>query len=98
MKSILIPALALFAATPGIASAADAATQRFEHEGSVYVYTVTKAGNGRVISGVEEKSGKTFRLRVDDRRVRGNVGSRQVTFALRDVEAIEATPAIVASR
>ncbi len=97
MKIFLLPAMALFAIMPTIAHADDAATQRFEHDGSMYVYSVTTVGKVRVISGVEEKSGKPFRLRVGERQVRGNVGSQQVTFSLRDVEPIKkASPSLAA--
>lgn len=88
MKKILLPAVALFAAVPAIAHAEEAAAQRFEHDGRIYSYTVSDTGNYRVISGVEEKTGKPFRLRVGENRVRGTVGSQQVSFALRDVEPL----------
>lgn len=82
MKKILVPALALFALTP---AAAHAQEQRFEHQGRVYAYTVTEVDGYRVISGVEEKTGKRFKLRVGEHRVRGTVGTQQVSFPLRDV-------------
>ena len=85
MKQILIPALALFALAPAAAHAED---QRFEHKGRVYSYTVTQADGYRVISGVEETTGQPFKLRVSERRVRGTVGSQQVSFPLRDVEPL----------
>ena len=91
MKKIILPILALFAAVPATAHAEDAATQRFEHKGSSYSYTVTQVGDVRVISGVEERTGKPFTLRVGQHRVRGTVGSQQVSFPLRDVEPL-ATP------
>lgn len=87
MKKIIIPALGLLMLAP-VAAHAEEAERRFEHDGSVYVYTVTQVGSTRVIAGVEEKSGKPFRLRVGERRVRGTVGSRDVSFALRDVEPL----------
>ncbi len=98
MKKIIFPILALFAAVPAIAHAEDAATQRFEHKGSTYSYTVTQVGDVRVISGVEERTGKPFTLRVGTHRVRGTVGSQQVSFPLRDVEPLTKPAAILASR
>lgn len=88
MKKFFLPILALAALAPAAARADEPAPQRFEHQGRVYSYTVTQAGDYRVISGVEEKSGKPFTLRVGEKRVRGTVGSQQVSFSLRDVESL----------
>jgi hypothetical protein len=88
MKKIFLPTVALLALVPTIAHAEEPATQRFEHGGSSYSYTVTQVGDVRVISGVEERTGKPFSLRVGTHRVRGTVGSQQVSFALRDVEPL----------
>ena len=98
MKKIILPILALFAAVPATAHAEDAATQRFEHKGSSYSYTVTQVGDVRVISGVEERTGKPFTLRVGQHRVRGTVGSQQVSFPLRDVEPLAKPAPTLASR
>ena len=97
MKKIILPALALLALVPGAVHAEEAAAQRFEHGGSIYSYTVTQVGGTRVISGIEEKTGKPFRLRVGEHRVRGTVGSQQVSFTLREVEPL-AKVTILASR
>lgn len=98
MKNIFLPVIGLLALTPAIAHAQDSAPQRFEHKGSVYSYTVTKVGDYRVISGVEERTGKPFTLRVGTHRVRGTVGSQQVSFALRDVEPLLKPTATLAAR
>ncbi|MBB6427619.1 hypothetical protein [Sphingopyxis sp. JAI128] len=98
MKNYILPALGLLALAPTAALAKDEAVKRFEHEGSTYSYTVTKVGDTRVISGIEERTGKPFTLRVGDRRVRGTVGSQQVSFALRDVEPLETETTTLASR
>lgn len=98
MKKFILPALGLLALAPSIALAKDAPTNRFEHEGSTYSYTVTQVGDTRVISGVEERTGKPFTLRVGQHRVRGTVGSQQVSFALRDVEPLAKPAATLASR
>ena len=95
MKKILVPALALFALTP---AAAHAQEQRFEHQGRVYAYTVTEVDGYRVISGVEEKTGKPFTLRVGEHRVRGTIGSQQVSFALRDVKPLTKAATTLAAR
>ena len=95
MKKILVPALALFALTP---AAAHAQEQRFEHQGRVYAYTVTEVDGYRVISGVEEKTGKPFKLRVGTHRVRGTVGTQQVNFSLRDVEPLGEAAVTLAAR
>ena len=96
MKKIIIAAAALFALVPAAVQAEE--TRRFEHGGGVYVYTVTETSAGRVINGIEEKSGQPFKLRVGERRVRGTVGSQEVSFALRDVQPLVKPSATLASR
>lgn len=96
MKKLILPALGLLALAPLAAHAEE--THRFEHAGATYSYTVTKVGEYRVISGVEERTGKPFRLRVGEHRVRGTVGSQQVSFPLRDIKPLAAPVTTVASR
>lgn len=98
MKKFILPALGLIALAPTAALAKDEPVKRFEHEGATYSYTVTKVGDTRVISGVEERTGKPFTLRVGSHRVRGTVGSQQVSFTLRDVEPLVKPAATLASR
>jgi hypothetical protein len=98
MKKFIFPALGLLALAPTGALAKDAPVKRFEHEGSTYSYTVKQVGDTRVISGVEERTGKPFTLRVGQHRVRGTVGSQQVRFTLRDVEPLKIETATLASR
>ena len=98
MKNYILPVLGLLALAPTAALAKDEPVKRFEHEGSTYSYTVTKVGDTRVISGVEERTGKPFTLRVGSHRVRGTVGSQQVSFTLRDVEPLNVEPTTLASR
>ncbi|HWW56176.1 MAG TPA: hypothetical protein VN047_04715 [Sphingopyxis sp.] len=98
MKRFILPALGLFALAPTAALAKDEAVKRFEHDGATYSYTVTQVGDTRVISGVEERTGKPFTLRVGQHRVRGTVGSQQVSFTLRDVEPLKIEPTTLASR
>lgn len=98
MKKFILPALALFALVPAAAHAEEIAAQRFEHDGNIYSYTVTQVGDSRVISGVEERTGKPFRLRIGEHRVRGTVGSQQVSFSLREVEPLTKPATTLASR
>ena len=98
MKNIFLPALALFAIAPAAVRAEEPAAQRFEHGGSIYSYTVTQVGDTRVISGIEEKTGKPFKLRVGEHRVRGTIGSQQVSFALRDVKPLTKAATTLAAR
>ena len=98
MKKFILPALGLIALAPTAALAKDEAVKRFEHEGATYSYTVTKVGDTRVIHGVEERTGKPFTLRVGSHRVRGTVGSQQVSFTLRDVQPLVKPAATLASR
>ena len=98
MKKIILPALGLLALAPSIALAQEAPAKRFEYEGATYSYTVTRVGDTRVISGVEERTGKPFTLRVGTHRVRGTVGSQQVSFPLRDVVPLRIETTTLASR
>ncbi|HKX89456.1 MAG TPA: hypothetical protein VJM13_09615 [Sphingopyxis sp.] len=98
MKKFILPVVGLLALAPTAALAKDEATKRFEHEGATYSYTVTQVGDTRVISGVEERTGKPFTLRVGQHRVRGTVGSQQVSFALRDVEPLKIETTTLAAR
>ncbi|HWV60426.1 MAG TPA: hypothetical protein VN034_07230 [Sphingopyxis sp.] len=98
MKKFILPALGLIALAPTAALARDEPVKRFEHEGATYSYTVTKVGDTRVISGVEERTGKPFSLRVGSHRVRGTVGSQQVSFTLRDVEPLKIETTTLAAR
>ena len=96
--AFLLSALALFVAAPAVAQTNDGASRRFEHGGNVYSYTVTHVGDSRVISGIDERTGKPFRLRVGERRVRGTVGTQQVDFALRDVKPLTGPATVLAAR
>ena len=98
MKNYILPVLGMLALAPTAALAKDEPVKRFEHEGASYSYTVTKVGDTRVIHGVEERTGKPFTLRVGSHRVRGTVGSQQVSFTLRDVEPLNVEPTTLASR
>ncbi|MBO9698138.1 MAG: hypothetical protein J7499_18235 [Sphingopyxis sp.] len=98
MKKFILPALGLLALAPTIAFAKDGAAKRFEHDGATYSYTVTQVGDTRVISGIEERTGKPFTLRVGQHRVRGTVGSQQVSFALRDVAPLGIETTTLAAR
>ena len=98
MKNYILLALGLIALAPTAALAKDEPVKRFEHEGATYSYTVTKVGDTRVIHGVEERTGKPFTLRVGSHRVRGTVGSQQVSFTLRDVEPLKIETTTLASR
>jgi hypothetical protein len=96
MKKIILSTLGLFALAPVAVHAEEA--RRFEHRGTTYSYTVTKVGDYRVISGIDERTGKPFKLRVGEHRVRGTVGSQQVSFPLRDIEPLTKASATLASR
>ncbi|MFZ5726990.1 MAG: hypothetical protein ACOY4C_11295 [Pseudomonadota bacterium] len=98
MKTIILPALGLLALAPTAALAKDEAVKRFQHDGATYSYTVTQVGGTRVIKGIEERTGKPFVLRVGAHRVRGTVGSQQVSFPLREVEPLKTDKTRLASR
>lgn len=89
MKKIFLPALTLAALAPSVV-VAEAAPQRFTHEGKSYSYTVEDRGDYRLIRGVEENSRKSFVLRVGESRVRGTMGSNNVNFPLKDVQPMVA--------
>lgn len=81
-------AAGLFFTAPVAAIAAEAETTAFEHDGMTYVYSVTTKGKARIIRGVEEKTGKPFKLYIANGRVRGTVDSHPVEFSLRDVKKL----------
>jgi hypothetical protein len=89
MKKIFIPALALAVLAPSVV-VAEAAPQRFTHEGKSYSYTVEERGDYRLIRGVEENSRKPFVLRVGESRVRGTMGNNNVSFHLNKVKPLVA--------
>lgn len=95
MKKIILSIVALFAVVPA-AQAEEA--RRFEHEGRIYSYTIKTVGDRRVISGIDEATGKPFTLRVGTHKVRGTVGSQQVEFSLKDVEPLKASVTVLAAR
>ena len=94
MKILFLPIIGLLTLAPAAAQAEE--TQRFEHEGRTYSYTVTTVGEHRVIRGVEERTGKPFTLRIGTHKVRGTVGSQQVEFSLKDVEPLNKPAATLA--
>ncbi|WP_432768234.1 MAG: hypothetical protein HEQ22_12500 [Sphingopyxis sp.] len=98
MKTFILPTLGLLALVPAVAHAGEDEARRFEHGGSIYSYTVSQVGGTRVISGIEERTGKPFKLRIGEHRVRGTVGSQQVSFSLRDVEPLAKPATTLASR
>ncbi len=98
MKKMILPVLALAAFASTAVRAEEPVAQRFEHGGRIYSYTVTRAGDTRVISGVEEKTGKPFTLRVGAHRVRGTVGTQQVSFSIREVEPLGKSVTTLAAR
>lgn len=89
MKKIVIPALALAVLAPSVV-VAEAAPQRFTHDGKSYSYTVEDRGDYRVIRGVEENNRKLFHLRVGESHVRGTMGGRPVSFPLDQVKPLVA--------
>ncbi len=98
MKNIFLPTLFLVAIIPAAVHAEEPTAQRFEHDGSIYSYTVTRVGEARVITGVEEKTGKRFKLRVGEHRVRGTVGSQEMSFPLRAVQPLGKIATTLAAR
>lgn len=89
MKKIFLPALALAVLAPSVV-VAEAAPQRFTHEGKSYSYTVEDRGDHRVIRGVQENNNKLFHLRVGESHVRGTVNGHPVSFPLNQVKPLVA--------
>ncbi|WP_260582213.1 hypothetical protein [Sphingopyxis sp. PET50] len=96
MKKLILPTLALFAILPAAVHAEE--VRRFEHEGRVYSYTIKTVGDRRIITGIDEQTGKPFKLRVGTHKVRGTVGSQQVEFSLKDVERLDKAVTVLAAR
>lgn len=80
MKTIFaLTFLASIAATPVMA-------KTFTRDGITYDYTTKTLGEAMIISGTVVTSGESFRLKVKGARVSGNMGARQVSFPLADVQ------------
>lgn len=88
-KHIILFTLCFAISVPAIAIANEPAQIVLEHEGHRYSYTVSQKGKARIISGVETKTGKPFKLYVANGRVRGTVGAESVEFSLHDVQPLQ---------
>jgi hypothetical protein len=79
MRTTLVAAVAL-AVIPVSAQASE--PQRIDRDGYRIEYQVSEQADGsKLISGRELHRGETFSLLVRNRRVRGEVGGRYVSFA-----------------
>lgn len=79
MRITLLPVLAL-AAIPAGAHASE--PQRVDRDGYRIEYKVSEQADGsKLITGRDLHRGETFSLLVRNRRVRGEVGGRYVSFA-----------------
>jgi len=88
MKTIAIATVlsaVFFVVTPAAAE-----TVTFVHDGTTYTYTIETKKGVRIISG-QQKGGDRFRLVVNRGRVSGEVGSRPVSFRVKD--AVTEAPA-----
>lgn len=80
MKMIFaLTCLASIAATPVMA-------ETFTRDGITYDYTTKAFGEATIISGTVVNTGESFRLKVRGARVSGEMGRRQVSFPLADVQ------------
>lgn len=84
MKTFLTLAILSSVAT------APAMAESFTRDGVTYDYRVRTAGPATLISGTIVNSGQSFRLRLRDGRVTGQVGSWPVSFKA-DTTAVAAT-------
>jgi len=90
MTKFLTAAIAALAvAAPAVALAEPAAQTRFEHEGFTYVFTARDAGKVKIIAGKRYPGAESFRLVVNNGRVRGTSAGKVVEFRLSDVDRIE---------
>lgn len=74
MKTFLTLAILSSVAT------APAMAENFTRDGITYDYTVRTVGEATLISGTIVNSGQSFRLRLRDGRVTGQVGTWPVSF------------------
>jgi hypothetical protein len=87
LKILLTTATLALATVSAVAIAAPAETMSFVHDGETYNYSVEKKANSRVIRGTVGKPGKPFVLYVTDKKVRGTVDGRYVSFARSEVKS-----------
>lgn len=71
-------------------AAAPAMAESFTRDGVTYDYNVKSVGESTLISGTIVNSGQSFRLRLRDGRVSGQVGVWPVSFKA-DTAAVAAT-------
>ena len=80
---------------PALAAAGD---RSFEHDGNTYVYHVENKGELKLISGKTYPTGENFTFVVRGDRVSGQIGARNVSFSLSDVQPGVAGPIKVSAR
>lgn len=68
---------------PALAAPGD---RTFEHDGNTYVYHVENKGELKLIAGKTYPSGESFSFVVRGDRVNGQIGARNVSFSLNDVQ------------
>lgn len=86
MRMLILTAAATLALS-GTAHADQA--RSFTHEGASYDYIVTEKGTSKVITGRRD-DGTRFRFVVRGDRVRGTLGTQQVSFGLDEVKPVVA--------
>lgn len=72
-------------------AAAPAMAESFTRDGVTYDYNVKSVGESTLISGTIVNSGQSFRLRLRDGRVSGQVGVWPVSFKADTTTAVAAT-------
>lgn len=85
MRMLILTAAAAMLALSGTAHADE--THSFTHDGANYDYVVTQKGPSQIIAGKRD-DGTKFRLVVRGDRVRGTLGTQQVSFGLNEVQAV----------
>lgn len=85
MRMLILTAAVATLALSGTANAEEA--HSFTHDGANYDYVVTQKGPSQIIAG-KRNDGTKFRLVVRGDRVRGTLGTQQVSFGLNEVQAV----------
>lgn len=87
MTKFLNTAIAALALAIPAAAFAETATTSFERDGYTYVYTTKEKDGATILAGKRYPGAESFRLVVENGRVRGISNGRPVSFSLSEVES-----------
>lgn len=91
MTKFLTATIAALAIAIPAAAFAETATTTFERDGYTYVYTSREKDGATILAGKRYPGAESFRLVVENGRVRGISNGRPVSFKLSEVKSGDAS-------